>query len=118
GTRGQRADPGVGRADPGPGGGGVVGDVDPAGLRRAAGHAGTGARGRLALGAARPGADRAGRGVPRRRGRGLRPGGAVWGGGVSLAAGPRAPAPDEPAHRPVGRTLLVPAGVALLLATR
>ena len=68
-VRGQRGHPGAGRAGPGPGGGGVVGDVDPAGVRRPAGHAGAGARGRLAVGAARPGADRAGRPVPRRRGR-------------------------------------------------
>jgi MFS family permease len=38
--------------------------------------------------------------------------------GRFLVAGAVRTAPDEPAHRPVGRTLLVPAGVALLLATR
>ncbi len=38
--------------------------------------------------------------------------------GRLLVAGAVRTAPDEPAHRPVGRTLLVPAGVALLLATR
>ena len=38
--------------------------------------------------------------------------------GRFLVAGAVRTAPDEPAHRPVGRTLLVPAGVALLLAGR
>jgi MFS family permease len=38
--------------------------------------------------------------------------------GRFLVAGAARAAPDEPAHRPVGRTLLVPAGVAVLLATR
>ena len=38
--------------------------------------------------------------------------------GRFLVAGAVRTAPDEPAHRPVGRTLLVPAGVALLLTTR
>jgi MFS family permease len=38
--------------------------------------------------------------------------------GRFLVAGAASTAPDEPAHRPVGRTLLVPAGVAVLLATR
>ena len=38
--------------------------------------------------------------------------------GRFLVAGAVRTAPDKPAHRPVGRTLLVPAGVALLLATR
>ena len=38
--------------------------------------------------------------------------------GRFLVAGAATAAPDEPAHRPVARTLLVPFGVALLLATR
>jgi MFS family permease len=38
--------------------------------------------------------------------------------GRFLVAGAASTAPDEPAHRPVGRTLLVPVGVLILLATR
>jgi len=38
--------------------------------------------------------------------------------GRFLVAGAVRTAPDEPARRPVGRTLLIPAGVAVLLAAR